>query len=108
MVKPDNSTDDTYGELCAGGKRGVPAGAGKCRISPALGPSDRPEAGLHEDCIVEKNSNLWHVGVHVLLEVHGEELKDEVELGLLHQNVLEGDDVRVLQLLQQRYLADGS
>ena len=56
----------------------------------------------------KKNSNLGHVGVHVLLEVHGEELKDEVELGLLHQNVLEGDDVRMLQLLQQRYLADGS
>ena len=56
----------------------------------------------------KKNSNLGHVGVHVLLEVHGKELKDEVELGLQHQNVLEGDDVRVLQLLQQRYLADGS
>ena len=56
----------------------------------------------------KKNSNLGHVGVHVLLEVHGEELKDEVELGLLHENVLEGDDVGVLQLLQQSYLADGS
>ena len=55
-----------------------------------------------------KISNLGYVGVHVLLEVHGEELKDEVELGLLHENVLEGDDVRMLQLLQQRYLADGS
>ena len=56
----------------------------------------------------KKNSNLGHVGVHVLLEVHGKELKDEVELGLLHENVLEGDDVGVLQLLQQGYLADGS
>lgn len=56
----------------------------------------------------KKNSNLGHVGVHVLLEVHGKELKDEVELGLLHENVLEGDDVGVLQLLQQSYLADGS
>ena len=58
--------------------------------------------------VLFKISNLGYVGVHVLLEVHGEELKDEVELGLLHENVLEGDDVRVLQLLQQRYLADGS
>ena len=31
---------------------------------------------------------LGDVGVHVLLEVHGEELKDEVELCLLHQHIL--------------------
>ena len=64
--------------------------------------------GCMKTALWKKNSNLGHVGVHVLLEVHGKELKDEVELGLLHENVLEGDDVGMLQLLQQRYLADGS
>ena len=49
---------------------------------------------------------LWHISVHVLLEVHREELKDEVELGLLHEHILQGDNIRVLQLFQQGDLAD--
>ena len=31
---------------------------------------------------------LGDVGVHVLLKIHRQELKDEVQLGLLHQHIL--------------------
>ena len=67
---------------------------------------------------------LGDVGVHVLLEVHRQELKYEVELGLLHQHILKNGNnfdhqmmsyerylephyVGVLQLLQQGDLSDG-
>ena len=45
--------------------------------------------------------------LHVLLEVHGEELEDQVELVLLHEHVHERDDVGMLKLAQQRDLAYG-
>ena len=46
-------------------------------------------------------SVLWHISVHVLLEVHSEKLENEIELSLLHQNILQRDNVGMLQLLQQ-------
>ena len=49
---------------------------------------------------------LWHISVHVLLEVHSEKLENEIELSLLHQNILQRDNVGMLQLLQQWDLAD--
>ena len=51
-------------------------------------------------------TNLWHICVHVLLEVHSEELKDEIELGFLHQHILQGDNIWMLQFFQQGDLAD--
>ena len=44
---------------------------------------------------------LWHISVHVLLEVHSEKLENEIKLSLLHQNILQRDNVGMLQLLQQ-------
>ncbi len=38
--------------------------------------------------------------VEVALQVHGEVLEDEVEPVLLHDDVLEADDVRMAQLLK--------
>ena len=45
--------------------------------------------------------------VDVLLEVHGEELEDEVEPVLLHDDVPQAHDVGVLELLEQGDLPDG-
>ena len=56
----------------------------------------------------EEEPNLWYICVHVLLEIHREELEDEIELGLLHEHILQGDNIRMLQLLQQGDLADCS
>ena len=66
---------------------------------------------------------LGDVGVHVLLEVHRQKLEYQIQLGLLHQNILikvaisliltspdrylESHNVGVLQLLQQGDLSDG-
>ena len=47
------------------------------------------------------------VRVHVFLEVQVQKLKDEVELGICVDDVLEPDDVGVLELFQQRNLPDG-
>ena len=46
-------------------------------------------------------------GVHVLLQVHGEELEDEVEPVLLHDDVLQVDDVGVVELLEEGDFPDG-
>ena len=45
--------------------------------------------------------------LQVLREVRGEELEDEGEAGLGVDDVVQGDDVGVAQLLQQARLADG-
>ena len=47
------------------------------------------------------------VGVHILLQVHREKLKDEIQLRLLHQNILQSHNVGVLELLQEGDLSDG-
>lgn len=47
------------------------------------------------------------VGVHVLLEIAVHVLEDEHEFVLGMDNIVEGDDVLVLQLLHQGNLADG-
>lgn len=43
-------------------------------------------------------------GIHIFLEVHREELEDQVQAAVFHQDILQGHDVWVLQLLQQRDL----
>lgn len=45
--------------------------------------------------------------VQVLLQVHRQELEDEVQTVLLHDDVLEAHDVGVLQLPEKRDLTDG-
>ena len=77
-----------------------------CKISQALRPSVHPEGKSWINQAQVKGANLRHICVHVLLEVHREELKDEVELGLLHEHILQGYNIRVLQLFQQGDLAD--
>lgn len=44
--------------------------------------------------------------LHVLLEIHGEKLKHQVELILLHEHIHKRDDIRMLQLSQKRNLAN--
>lgn len=40
--------------------------------------------------------------VHVLLQVHTQELEDQVQTIVLHQHILEQNDVRMFQFLEQR------
>lgn len=44
--------------------------------------------------------------LHVLLEIHGEKLKHQIELILLHEHIHKRDDIRVLQLSQKRNLSN--
>ena len=44
--------------------------------------------------------------VQILLEVHGKELEDQVQTALLHDHVLEANNIGVLEFFQQRDLPD--
>ena len=50
----------------------------------------------------------WAGGVDVLFEIHGQEFEDQIEAVFLHNDILETDNVGMLELLEQRYLPDGS
>ena len=66
-----------------GGFRTVPAGAGRCRTSSAWRPSVRPARWGSRDKQGHGGGDLGDVRVHVLLEVHRQELEYQIELSLL-------------------------
>lgn len=49
---------------------------------------------------------MWQ-RLHILLQVHAQELKDQVEFILLHEHIHERDNIRMLELSEQRDLSDG-